>query len=184
MTVDKSALEAAKAKAAEAEQQAMLDQEHARAVAEKREEWREKAVTWAPHRDDEHPKEIWGILVDGSWVSTQHGPRQVLTVQDSEDEDRIWTVWISGTVLESAFSHALPRIGALIGIKFGGKQKSTKPGGYDWNMWFFHSDAKDFDQEYWTASRKRMEKYIADKQAEAMGGGEAYAADGLEDPYG
>ena len=111
------------------------------AVEEERVEKLLDSKTWDPKEGDD----LYGVLLDGKWVTTQFGDTRVLNVED--DDGQVWTVWASNKMLALAVERLAPKLGSYIGIKFSGLKDPKTPGGRQYKMFTLH--APDPDHEYW-----------------------------------
>ena len=86
----------------------------------------EQGVTWKPEGEGD---ELAGTITEIKYLDTKFGETFVLSIRD--EEDILWSLWISGPVLKDKMKIHAPGVGELIvvvykGMKQGGSGYSYK----------------------------------------------------------
>lgn len=139
----------------------------------------ETGETWSPKEDGD---ELAGTLEAINYVFTRFGETFVLRIRD--EEDKLWALWISQTVLKSLMIKYGPGVGSLVVFTYGGKSKGES--GYSYNAFSFVTDSELCHHE-WDAAKEAYEQ--AKTLADAMGTSKAKAPitaegdDGMQAPF-
>jgi hypothetical protein len=88
---------------------------------------RDYPTAWMPDKNDEHPRVLFGTLVE-----YQHGPvsdysdeRPWIAVVEDRD-DRLWSVWLNRAVLRDEFARRRPKPGERLAIAYKGRAKKKR----------------------------------------------------------
>ena len=137
----------------------------------------EYGTTWKP---SEAGDELAGAVREIKYIDTANGETYVLTIVD--ENDKVWTLWVSGIVLKNKLLDLAPGVGSLIVVLFNGKVK-TKAGDRSYNDFQVVVDKPGcFDQ--WQDARQAYSLRASLQSPEVNAGGvTAPGDDGMHDPF-
>jgi len=110
----------------------------------------ETGDTWKP---EEEGDELAGTLEGINYVGTRFGETFVLRIRD--EDDKLWALWISQTVLKSLMVKYGPGDGSLVVLTYGGKTKGES--GYSYNSFSFVTDS-EMCHDQWDDAKAEFEK--------------------------
>jgi hypothetical protein len=98
-------------------------------------------TTWRPHKDDEQPRTLIGLVVDRylktSDFTDQNGvaERYPVLIVDDERSETAWVVYASAGMLKGKVERLDPRIGDRVGVGYGGRaDENDERSPQRWNL--------------------------------------------------